>query len=342
VSSSAQNSPSYSQAIQTVIDSGNQLVDWLSRDQEHKTFALNNLTKAVDNLNTSAFALEGSPADVEQPFLKAAAEIRAGYLLIAAGRAVETGDRTGIEQALAQLKAEKAGIDADGIGALFFEADLLQAPPEAATNEEALDIFKTRAGRTLDNMVTEARDVIAAAWAKFKDKLDSFIGELGELAKSFSATGTGVFRTAVEKVVSGLKSLAEYLKSDSLNDAIGYLKDMVKDFDLEHILAIAFGSAHTKETIQGLALRPPMNRTTLKDAGVRMADVSSRYCKLLKAARWILTAVGVIGGFLVFTPAYVHYATLGIPIAYAVVAVATILIGMTFARSRMGGVIETL
>ena len=53
-----------------------------------------------------------------------------------------------------------------------------------------------------------------------------------------------------------------------------------------------------------------MNRTTLRDAGKKMAELASRYVLLLKRARWVTRGIGIVGGLLIITGT-VHVAALG-------------------------------
>jgi hypothetical protein len=330
------------QALEDVIAAGDQLIHWLPETQEKREFALGKLLKAVDSLDAE-LATQHETSDPERPFLAAAAEMRTGQLLVEAGRAVETGEGQGVRESLTELKTEREELKAGRVVAFFFDSDLLQPPETASDNSQALEAFKTRATRTLDNMVTEARDVITGAVDKFKDRFDSFESELGELAKSFSSAGArGTIQKGVEKIVSGLKALAEFLKNDRLRDAIKYLRDMLGGVKLENILALAFGCADTKKAITGLTLTAARNRQTMREAGARMADLASRYVLLVKRARWVMAAIGVAGGFLALTGVASHYAALGVPIAYAVVALATVLIGIVFARSLLPDLIASV
>jgi hypothetical protein len=337
-----QNSELYSHAIGAVIDAGTVFLGTDQQDKEDKILAAQNFAQAVNRLNAQTSALHDA-SSVEGPFFQASADMQAGYLLVEVGRAFETGDNTGVRAALARLNAESEEISAGKIAPLFFEADLLEGPTLSANNAEALRIFKQRTKRTLDNMVLEARDVIKVAVDKFKDNFDRFVSELGDLAKSFSAQGAGgIIKAGLEKVISGLKTLAEFLRSDALKEAIGYVGEAIKDFDLQHLLARAFGCDRTKETVEKVELGPSVDRAALRDAGVSMAQLSSRYVLLLKRARWVLSAVGVVGGMLVLTGVAAHYAALSVPIAYAIVTVATVLIGMDFADKRMRTIIASL
>src|SRR5262245_39483097 len=124
-------SSTYSQAIRDVVDAGDLLLEWLHETRERKTVALSKLVQAVDGLGTQTSARREPSETLEQPFLMAAAEMRAGYLLIAAGRAVDSGERLGLESSLAQLRAELQEVEAGSIRSLFFESDLLEPPVEA-------------------------------------------------------------------------------------------------------------------------------------------------------------------------------------------------------------------
>jgi hypothetical protein len=195
-------------------------------------------------------------------------------------------------------------------------------------------------------MVTEAGEVIHGALDKFASKFNEFVKELGELAKSFSSEGaSGVIKSGVEWIVSGLKSLGEFLKTDKLQEGADRLKELVgggEEGFLQRILAAAFGCAGTKAKIDALAPSASRSRERIEDAGRRMAELASHYVQLLKNARWVLKAIGVVGGFLILTGVAAHYAALATPIAYAVVALATVLIGMKFARSLVPELIESL
>jgi len=187
-------------------------------------------------------------------------------------------------------------------------------------------------------MVLEARDVIAASADEFRNSFDSFADELGEMAKSFSAASAGsIVSRGLEKIITGLRLLGEILKSDALQQAIRYMRDVVKNLDLQHVLASAFGCSDTKDAISKLKLYSSANPESLRIADDHMAELSSRYVVLLKQARWVLAAVQAAGSLLVLTG--IHYAALGMPVAYAIVAVATVLIGIDFAHTRMHGLI---
>ena len=236
----AANFEAYSLAIERVIQRGKQVLEAAaSSDQESKTFALNTLTRAVDELESQTLIMAASSGE-EAEFLRGAADVRSGSILFQAAQTLETGSKAGLEELLGDLQAEKSEAQAGVLRLLFFEADLLEPPPESATDDEALLVFKTRGARTLDNMVAEASDVISAAMSKFKDKFGDFVSEVGELSKSFAAGGSGIVQKAVQKVVSGLKVLASYLNSPKLGEAIDYLKQALTNVDLAHILSFAF------------------------------------------------------------------------------------------------------
>jgi hypothetical protein len=76
----------------------------------------------------------------------------------------------------------------------------------------------------LDNMVLEARDVSSSAVKKFKKDFDAFAKALPGLLDSISAQiPREAFRAGLEKIISWLKSLAQFLQSRALQEAIGYL-----------------------------------------------------------------------------------------------------------------------
>jgi len=334
----------YLVALNNVIKAADRFLEWLDgldRTNEEKAFALHKLSEAIEVLHARSKALNSGAEDAAR-FLRAAGEMQAGYILVEAARVANGGDRTGFRSALDGLRMERVEIS-DPISVFPFEKDLLQSGVLGSTDEQALKSFKDRAGRTLDNMVLEARDVISTAVEKFTNDLDSFVQELGELANSLSDKGaTETVKAGIEKIVSGIKALAEFLKSDSLQEAIDYLREMTKHLDLEHVLAKAFGCEVTKVTIGTLELGASVNRTTLSTADTQMVDLSSRYVLLLKYARRVLTAVGAVGGILVLTGVAAHYTALAVPIAYAVVALTTVIIGMNFAAHKMRGVIASL
>ena len=338
MSPATQDSP-YAVALNDVIAHGDQLVKSLPKSDADKLMALDKMTAAVEDLGARTNA-SGAGTDFERRFLESAAQMRAGCLLVSAANAVQTGDSGDVRLSISSLKTEAAAISGGEAVVLKFEKDLLNAPVGAADDETALETFKSRAARTIDNMVTEASEVIGGAVKKFADKFREFVDALVDLSKSFSAEGPeGVIRVGLRKIADGLNAIGEFLKSDKLKDAIGDLKEMVKNFDLNHVLAFSFQCDRTKQAIDGLKSSPSRTRQALEDSGKRMAETASRYVLLLNRARWIITAIGVAGSLLALTGVAAHYAALGTPIAYAVVALAVVLIGYDFAASRMPAII---
>jgi hypothetical protein len=333
----------YSQAIGNVIAAGDKVVDWLPRDQQYKSHAFDKLVEAVDELRLHTDKLEqpfSAPCDL---FFEAAVQMQAGYLLIEAGRGIESGNNSGIHSALDNLRAEEMASAGGEVTAQMFEADLLLSPVEGMNDQSALDEFKSRAARTLDNMVTEAHEVLSSALDKFKDTFDEFYEALGKLVNSFSAReGADAIRTGVEKVLSSLNMVAGLLQNERIQQTIESLKEMVHGFDLQQLLAKTFGCRGTKEAIDSVKLSPTVNRATLNAAGARMAELSRQYVLLLKQVRRVLNVVGAVGGILLLTGVAAHYAGPALPVAYAVITLATVLIGMTFADARMRGLISSL
>jgi hypothetical protein len=111
---------------------------------------------------------------------------------------------------------------------------------------------------------------------------------------------------------------------------------------LKSLVAKAFGCKDTKEVIDRVKLGPTVNRVTLSSANARMAELSRQYVLLLDQVRRVLSVVAAVGGMLLLTGVATHYAGPALPIAYALLALATILIGMNFAEVKMRGLIFSL
>jgi len=330
----------YSGAINNVIVAGDRVLDRLSADQARQDYALQRLSGAVETLLQQTLNAQAPPSSPDDLFSTAAVEMQAGYVLIAAGK----GDKNDFNGALENLRAEKSERSGDQVEPLLFDADLLKAPLESATDMAALNDFKGRASRTLDNMVQEADDVFFTAVGQFVKDFDQFWQSLKELVNTF-AVNDNVNHVGAEAVISSLKRLAHVFQSDRLQEMLNRLKDMVKEFKLKdkvhEILEQVYGCEGTKDNIDNLMLSDAVNRTTLLAAGVRMAELSRQYCLVLKQVRRVMAIVSAMGGVLVLAGA-AHYATLGLPVAYALVALATLLIGVTFAEARMRSIISSL
>ena len=332
----------YSGALNNVLVAGDKVLDRMDADQEHQAYALDRLTDAIEILRQQTVAFTQQLSSPDDLFSAAAVEMQAGYVLVAAGQ----GDRSIITTALDNLRAEKRERATDQVEPLRFDVDLLKAPAESDTDQKALDDFKQRGVRTLENMVKEADDVFSSAVVQFEKVFDQFWKSFRELANAFAAAqDSGINRVGVEVVISSLKRLDEVFQSERLDEILAGLKDMVERFNLkdkmQQILESIFGYAETKKHIDSLMLSATVNRATLQAASIRMADLSRQYCSVLKQVRRVLTIVGAMGGLLVVAGA-AHYATLGLPVAYALVALATLLIGLTFAESRMRQIIFSM
>ena len=337
----------YLQAVDRVIAAGDHLVDCLSSNVEKRTYALSMLVRSIDELQKHALGWPEFGSVYEQSFVRALVEMQAGCLQVSAGRAIESGDRSPIRAALSKLRGERADEDAARVAALFFDKDLLEFSSESDNDQSALAVFKSRAARTVDNMVEEARDVISTAAEKFKDAFPGFSKELGELSNSFAAQGgNSIVKAGVDKIISGLKMFAEILHSELLQTAIDDLEEVIKEsklkLDFKSVLGKAFRAANTQHAIDKLELRPKLNQTMLKTAETQMAELSRRYVLLLKRARWVLLALATVGSMLVLVGAAALYAAMTMPIAYAVVAVAVVLIGMHFADVELNKLISSL
>jgi len=309
------------------------VLDRLNKPQPQRDKAVEELSHAVEQWSNQTQRLaDAAPDQGERDFLRAAAEVRAGHLVLVAARAAESGDEEALREEIGLVESEQEEADSGHLVALFFEEDLLSVSTWPSDPEEALQQFKERSVRTLDNMVTETQDVISAAWEKFKSKFDDFVAALGDLAKSFASSGAGGWiHWGIEKIVSGLKALAEFLRSDSLNTAIDYLKQLGANLSPEKMLAAAFHRDGTAQEINSVALKPSTTADQLNAAAQKLAGIATRFVNMMKQARWVLKAIGVAGGLLTLAGVTAAHAALAVPIAYAVVAAAVIIIGMDFA-----------
>lgn len=319
-----------SDALSRVATEAQALAEAATEDISYRKFIFEKLQNAVDQLaKESRQSSSNAESLPESQFLQATADMRGAYLLMQAAKTVETGDPAPVKEALSQLQAEAQEQQAIQLN---FEADLLEQTNIPADAGDALKLFQERSVRTLNNMITDARDVISLVIDKFKDKFDDFIGALGDAAQSIAATGKpGLLQRAAEMAVSGLKSLAEFLKNDALQSAIERLREIVKGLKLEDVLAYAFQAKKTEAEFQEIKLRPTTTASVVNGVIQDLTDLAKRFVVLMKRAQWVVKAIPVIGGLLVFTGIGAHYAALGVPIAYAIVAAAVIIIGMDFA-----------
>jgi hypothetical protein len=309
------------------------VLDRLNKPQPQRDKALEELSHAAEQWSNQTQELAtAAPDQGERNFLRAAAEIRVGQLVVVAAQAAESGDEKALREEIGLVESEQQQAESGHLVALFFEQDLLNVSNRPTDADEALKQFKERSIRTLDNMVTETSDVVSEAWDKFKDKFDAFVGALGDLAKSFSASVAGGWiRWGIEKIVSGLKALAEFLKSDSLGTAIDYLKQLGANFSPDKVMADAFHRDGTAQDIQNLSLEPSSTADQVNSAAGELAAIATRFVNMMKQARWVIKGIAVAGGLLTLVGVTAVHAAAAVPIAYAVVAVAVIIIGMDFA-----------
>jgi hypothetical protein len=309
------------------------VLDRLNKPQPQRDKAVEELSHAVEQWSNQVQELAAAAPDQgERDFLRAAAEVRAGHLVLVAAQAAEGGDEKALRDEIGLVESEQQEAESGHLVALFFEEDLLNVSNRPTDPDKALEQFKERSIRTLDNMVKDTGEVVSLAWDKFKDKFDAFVDALGDLAKSFSSSGAGGWiRWGVEKIVSGLKALAEFLKSASLNTAIDYLKQLGANLSPEKMLAAAFHRDGTKQDIENLSLKPSSTADQLNSTADKLAAIAGRFVNMMKQARWVIKAIAVAGGLLTLVGVTAVHAALAVPIAYAVVAAAVIIIGMDFA-----------
>ena len=336
----------YQAAINDTIDAGKLFRKRLSNVPESQASALTELTTAAVRFSEAGSDFHGLEDAAERAFLQAAAEMQAGYLLIEASRAMQAGDSADLREALATFKVEQTDISSRTVSVLLFDKDLTDKPPQSTSPEEALKVFQRRAKRTVDNMISEADEVIQDTVQKLKDKFGKEFGEfakdIGGLGASLSANATNaVPREAVEKIVSGLKKLGEFLHSDNRKEAIGLIQDSFK-LDLRAVLYKSLSCDETKRLIEDVKLKPSMSLDRLNDANGRLVELCLDYVKLLKYARWILKAVVASAALLILTGVFAHYAALGVPIAYAIATVATVIIAIDYARVKMRDLVQIL
>lgn len=332
----------YTKTIRNVIDAGKQVIQSLPEDQEDKDYAYEELLKVVEDLRIQTGKLEPRYSIFGNLF-EAAMEMQAGYLLVEAQRGIERGDKGGIQRALNNLVAEQEASAGNPITDMKFEDDLLRPPARSRTAASALADFKKRAERTLDNMVKEAQEVLSSAIKELKETFDQFFKVLEKLMNSFSPCGGSIAITeAIGKIIGSLKKMAGLLKNQGLKQLLASLKEMVHSLDLEALVAKAFGCAGTKDAVAKLRLSSRMDVAKLHAAGARMAELSQQYVLRLKQMKRLLRVVGALGGVLLLTGVATDYTELSLPVAYALIALTIILVGINFAEIKMRRLVANL
>jgi hypothetical protein len=336
-------STEYIGALDSALYAGDSFVAKLTLDEAARHRALNGLPEKFEWLGQTRQPLLDDLQGPEKELYEAAGEMQTGRILIVSAEAA-IGRSTVIEvrEAFHDLAISKKEVETGTSAPLNFLPDLLRRIEPAKTAGEALEIFKARAGQTLDNMVSEAHEILIDALEKFGKTFESFAKDIADLANSFSSDlSTGILKTGLDKIISGLKALAKILKSESLEAALDTVRDAIKG-GLTTALSAAYGCPATKLQIQNLALTGAMSSESLASASNEMAALSSHYVGLLKQAKRMLAAIGVAGGILALAAASPHIAALGVPVAYAIVFVATVLIGIDYAKTKMQALIGSL
>jgi len=340
-SPSLYDSVNYSETIQKIIDASGELIKHLPEDQPgKKKHAFQELADAVEDLRAPTAQMEQEGALSEGVF-QAAVDMQAGYLLFEAQRGIECRDRAGIQRAVSNLVAEKKVSEGAPVTEMMFDADLLHPPGKEMTDASALADFKIRAERTLDNMVKEARDVLSIAIKQIKETFDKFSEALEKILHSFSAS-EGVITEGIKKIISSLQQMADLVKDKGLQRIIASLKEMVEGFDLNALLAKVFGCERTKDAITELESRATAKNETFRGAATRMAELSREYVLRLKQMKRLLSIVGFLGGALLLTGVGAAYTQWALPVAYALIALTIIVIGIDFAEIKMRRLISSL
>ncbi len=336
--SGAREPQRYRNAVRETVAAGEYLLGPLSAQPESRAGALAALCDAAESINSAGLAFEGR----ENEFFQASAELRSAALLLAMRRAADGGDGSILKQSLGTFTLESRDIDAGVFKSAFFDDDLLAFPSTSASPEDALAVFKTRATRTVDNMLSETFDVLQDAIEKFEKDFARFAVDLASLGGNLSFdSGSPLTKEIGERATAGLKKLGEFLRSDDRKEAVNLIQDAIKS-GLKGALSVTLACAKTKDSITNKALRPGMTEEQLTEAGKRMATFSRDFVELLRYAKWTIRAAGAVGGLLILTGVFAHYAPLAAPIAYAIAAAATVLIAIDYARVKIGALVAEI
>src|SRR5579862_4779987 len=109
------------ESLERVVAAGDVLLNRLKQDLETRRRALRALSEEIDNLSQTLPILYPELSNVHPQFSQAAAEIQTGQLLIAAGTAAETGDESGLREALDTVRTQQQELKQHGLGSFFFE-----------------------------------------------------------------------------------------------------------------------------------------------------------------------------------------------------------------------------
>jgi len=317
-------------AVEGAVEAARLLLCTANSSGEARALAFERLRAKLVSLNE--VSSEQPAARPESRFADAAIRISSGFVLIEAGKFIETADPEPLESALAELDEQVNPGTLTLQSYLFRPALLAPLANVPVDSEAAFDMLKARAKDTLDDMIGEAAEVIESSVTHLKDKVDKFISAFGDLAQSFTASG-GVswLRSGAEMVASGLRSLASFLHGDALRDAAAWVKDAAASSgDVKGLLAGALRRYGAQTDISKLQLQPAIDAPALAAAVNQLAELAVRFLRLMNKARWIVRGIAVTGGALVLSGAVAH-AALAVPVAYAVVIAAVVFIFLDFA-----------
>jgi hypothetical protein len=139
------------------------VLDRLNKPQPQRDKAVEELSHAVEQWSNQVQELAvAAPDQGERDFLRAAAEVRAGQLVLVAAQAAEAGDEKALREKIGLVESEQQEAESGRLVARFFEEDLLNVSNRPTDADKALEQFKERSIRTLDNMVAETCDVVFA------------------------------------------------------------------------------------------------------------------------------------------------------------------------------------
>ncbi len=302
------------------------LVTAMDEPAEVRTRAFRRLEKKIGALQA---AQSGDSVPGDPSFGWAIDQIHYGILLVDAGQAVEQGDKTALQQALHPITAP---VPPSEFRSHFFKKEYMEAPPGLPNDAEAaLLILKGRASGTLDEIASEAGDVVASALKHVGNAL----GKAVEAFREFAADLNGpeqksLLKQGAEYVVNGLKSMLALIERSGLEPSVKWLQEAASATDAKSVMALAIQSGRKKQEVEKLRLAAGKNSEAVEVAVKDLASRAARFVALMNDARWLLRGIGAAGFALALTP-FVHAAALGTPIAYAVIAAAVVVVTVQFA-----------
>jgi hypothetical protein len=241
----------------------------------------------------------------------------------------------GLDDTLQAIQAQ--GEDSSANRYYFGESASPEETDGAAT---PADRFTNTAGKTLDDLVTEAQGVVNLIVKKMKkldpSKIAEALSNLGAEVPQLASAGRFFNRgiTLLRKAINSLIELFNKEALESVKDRVSELWEKVRQTDpARTFLEWSFNTGATRELIRSEASHLQGLEDDLLEAAYReLNQLRISFKKSMGIASGLTTAIGISGGLLVFalTPPVVALITAS---AYVLTLAGIVLLGMDYTDS---------